>query len=887
MRILIIILFFITYNPLFSQPHSFSSRGPGGGGALFSLSINPENNDEYYVSCDMGELFHTYDYGINYKQIHYTELIGGHDSKVCFTNVPNLLYSITYANDLILPMKSLDGGATWNALTGNPDPSEQTFSINADYNNAQSILISYYGQIYFSNNGGNTFSLIHTALNSGSGVVVGGVFFDGNNIFIGTNDGLLFSVNGGVNWSNLGNTGISAGQKIWSFAGAKQNGVTRFFCITADEADIYAGLRGSDYYGFAKGIYAMDYGSTNWVSKVTTGINLSSDFPMFVGMAKNNINTTYLAGSNDVGYPTVFKTSNGGTSWSNTFLTTSNQNITTGWSGQGGDRGWGYGECAFGIEVAANDASRVIFGDYGFVHSTMDGGTTWKQAYTHIDDENPAGSNTPPYQSYSSSGIENTTCWQVFWISENDMWACYSDIRGLKSTDKGEQWSFNYTGHSANTSYRITKLPNGTLLAGTSNIHDIYQSTYLTDARLDVNDANGKIIYSTNNGQTWQLLKLFNHPVFWIAIDPNNTNRAYASVIHYNNNNGTGGIYRTNDLNNLSGATWTLLPNPPRTEKHPASIVVLNDGTMVCTYSGRRNASGTFTPSSGVYTYDVNTNTFSDKSHTGMYYWTKDIVIDPNDVQQNTWYACVFSGWGGPPNGLGGLYKTTNRGSSWTKLTGSLIDRVTSCTFNPLNSNELFLTTEGQGLWKSSNINSGSPTFSQIESYAFQQPERVFFSPYDATEMWVSSFGNGMKKAIMPANGCNTVTNFSNIGAGSLASAIACAENGDTILFASNMVNDTIELLNNIYFDKSLTLLNLNAQKVKIKTNSYALLNIDKSSSVKLENLELIPGITNTSIINHGNLTLKNTESKINNLTSKVHNRKGGVLNIEGNVDIR
>jgi hypothetical protein len=35
-----------------------------------------------------------------------------------------------------------------------------------------------------------------------------------------------------------------------------------------------------------------------------------------------------------------------------------------------------------------------------------------------------------------------------------------------------------------------------------------------------------------------------------------------------------------------------------------------------------------------------------------MRYWTKDVVIDPHDATQNTWYAGVWSGWGGPPNGL-------------------------------------------------------------------------------------------------------------------------------------------------------------------------------------------------------------------------------------------
>ena len=739
---LIILIVWQSQN-IFSQQIPFASRGIGGGGAMFSLSINPAADNEYYASCDMGELFHTTDFGLHYSQVDSQKIIGGHNSKVCFTSTPGILYTISYANDMAVPMKTTDGGTTWNALPGNPDSSEETFSINVDYNNANRVIISYYGEIYFSSNGGNTFTNIHNAVNSGQGNTVGGVFFDGSTIFIGTNDGLLVSANGGSSWTTSAITGIPATDRIWSFAGAKSGGVTRLFCLTAAAGDLYPGLPGSDYYGFMKGVFSVDYGSGNWTSKMT-GITPGTDFPMFVAMASNDINTVYLAGSNSAGVPTVLKSVNGGNLWNHVFNSTNNANISTGWSGQGGDRGWGYGECAFGVAVAPNNANKVIFGDFGFVHKTTNGGSTWQQAYVDASTQNNANSNTPPFKSYKSIGLENTTCWQIHWVNANKMWSCFSDIKGIKSDDAGISWSFNYTGHTANSSYRIVQHPvNATLFMATSGVHDMYQSTRLADAQLDANDPEGKIVYSTNEGQTWQNLHVFNHPVFWIALDPNNPNIAYASVIHYANGAGVGGIYKTTNLNLLAASTWTLLPNPPRTEKHPASITVLNDGKVVCTYSGRRT--GSFTASSGVFIYNPALNSWSDVSHSGMQYWTKDVVIDPNDASQNTWYTCVFSGWGGPPNGLGGLYKTTNRGTTWTKLTGTTLDRVTSCTFNPSNPNQLFITTEAQGLWASSNINAATPVFSRVASYLFQQPERVFFNPYNSNEMWVSSFGNGMK----------------------------------------------------------------------------------------------------------------------------------------------
>ncbi len=727
---------------------TFTSRGVGGGGALFAPTINPANHQEFYLACDMSELFHTTNAGSAYEVVHFNEIQGGHNSTVRFTSDPAVRYCIDYSNNQVIPVKSNDQGATWNPLPGNPDPWEETYFIQADYTNPDHLIIAYYGSVYFSDDGGISFSLIHTAVNNGSGVLTGGAFFESGNIYVGTNDGLLVSSNSGSTYTQLPTTGIPSGQVIYSFAGGRKNGITRFFCLTADAGDVYAGLPGSDYWGLNQGVYSMDAVSGTWIPKMT-GIIPGTDFPMFVAMAADDINTVYLAGSNTSSEPEILKTTNAGSNWIQVFLTGSNQNIATGWCGNGGDRQWSYAECPFGFAVAPDDPDILLFTDYGFIHRSVNGGGTWLQSYVSIADQHAPGNNTPSGASYHSVGLENTTCWQVHWTNAYEMFSCFSDIRGCKSSDGGQTWNFSYSGHTQNTMYRLVQHPNGNLYAATSTVHDMYQSTRLQDNLLDAASADGKVIFSTDQGNTWNDMHDFSHPVFWVALDPVNSNRMYVSVINYSQ--GLGGIYRSDNLLSGSASTWIKLPDPPRTEGHPACILVLNDGKVVCTYSGRRNSSGAFTNSSGVFIYDPQSGAWTDVSDPGQHYWTRDIVADPGDPLQNTWYTGVFNGWGGPPNGLGGLYRTTNRGISWSRIYNG--GSVNSITFRPGMYNQSFITTETNGLLYSTDMNLPNPNFQPVQAYHFRQPERVFFNPFQSNEMWVSSFGYGMQMTNLIATG--------------------------------------------------------------------------------------------------------------------------------------
>jgi hypothetical protein len=726
-------------------PSSWTPRGVGGGGSLYSPSINPADTNEFYIACDMSELFHTRDFGQSYETVPFYQIQGAPNASVRFTSNSQLRYCISYANDIAVPVKSTDGGATWVTLAGNPDESEETYSIWADYNHPDRVMIAYYGAVYFSSNGGTTFTSVHTAVDGGAGVLVGGVLFTGDTIIAGTNDGLLVSLDGGAHFNVQAVSGIASGQVIASFAGAKQGSVIRLFCLTANAGDVYVGVPGSDYYGFIKGVYSLDWGTAGaaWATRMS-GIDTGSDFAMYVAMAANNINVAYLGGGSDAGSPLVMKTTNDGSTWTHVFNTANNQNIATGWSGNGGDRGWGYGECLFGLDVCPTNANKVVISDMGFAHVSGDGGATWQQAYVSTADQHPAGASTPTHKYYHSIGLENTSCWQVLWADSTHMFAAFTDIDGARSIDAGKSWSFDFNGYSANTMYRIVKGPGGTLYAGASNIHDMYQSTRLADAQLDANDPNGSIFYSTDQGANWQTLHAFNHPVFWVTLDAHDPSTMYASVIHSTQ----GGVFVSHNIQNLASSTWTRLPVPPRTEGHPACIVSLADSSIVCTFSGRRTSSG-FTASSGTFVYKPLTSTWTDVSDAGMHYWTKDIIVDPSDATQNTWYVCVFSGWGGAPNGLGGIYKTTNRGAAWTRINN--LDRVTSLTFNPTDHSEAYVTTETLGLWHSATMTAAAPAFTRVDSYPFRQPERVYYNPYKSDEIWVTSFGNGMRMGIAEA----------------------------------------------------------------------------------------------------------------------------------------
>ena len=107
-NIFLLVLFLECFLTLHAQPASFTPRGAGGGGALFFPTINPANDNEFYISCDMSELFHSTDFGKTYNQVPFTRLQVFSTSTWEFTSNPSIAYSIHNDGNQGYPVKTIN-----------------------------------------------------------------------------------------------------------------------------------------------------------------------------------------------------------------------------------------------------------------------------------------------------------------------------------------------------------------------------------------------------------------------------------------------------------------------------------------------------------------------------------------------------------------------------------------------------------------------------------------------------------------------------------------------------------------------------------------------------------------------------------------------------------
>ncbi len=749
---LLLVNFICSRTATAQAPTHFTNHGPGGGGYTYVPSISPHNADEVFLNCDMGGVYRSTDGAQTWQMLPYHQMVSQVKGKVQFTADPSILYvcrrSTTNLEDPLWRgelAKSTDGGNTWQPL---PDPTATgVHRLEVDPGSTQRLLLNEYDRLFFSNDGGANWTQVYQP--PSGNMWLGGVFWEGQNIYVGTNEGLLVSKDNGASFAIESHNGLPAGTGIYHLAGAKSGNLTRLYCLPVAADQLFAWGEPLSVRDQLQGIFRLNYAaSASWTN--TRG-NIPNNVEIaWVDLAQGNTQTVWAAAATPNGEPLVYKSTNGGSSWTNTYLLDNNQNIKTGWAGHEGAFWLYFNDTALGLEVAPTDPNRVIIAD-GTGHITTDGGATWRATYVLPASQNSVGQPSTINKFYKTSGLDVTTAHHIYWKNEQEIFVSNTDIGQTYSNDGGENWTFAhnlfqpYGPVSDNNWYHIIKQPNtGTLYAALSEINDMYLGYRITDDVLD--GVGGLVAKSTNDGMTWDTIHNFGHPVVWLELDKLNPSKIYASVVHSTD----GGVYQSTD----GGVTWTKLPNPPRTQGHPYNLVSLADGSLIATYSARAESDGvTLTESSGVFLLPPGGNAWLDRTANAMKFYTKDLIVDPHDPAQNTWYATVwgrFTTFAGPNNqGNGGLYRSTDRGQTWTRIFAN--ESAESIAIHPTKPGTAYLTAENDGLFFTENLGA-APSFERVDAFPFWRPKRVFFNPNNPDETWVTTMGGGIwkSKAIVP-----------------------------------------------------------------------------------------------------------------------------------------
>ena len=603
-------------------PTAWTPRGITGGGAFFAPAFHPTDPKIMTVTTDMGVVFRSSTMGDTWESLSYAEIGGGRPAQVRFT-AGKTAYAVNGRSGQNpdgsagcygwMPSVSRDFGRSWAVLES--PAGQNVATLDTDSTGTQ-LVLSDARSVFMSRGGKWLPTALHSASAATSLRLAGEpVFTSAGGVVLATNEGVLAVAPARTAWADATvsfQPWHNATEAIFGFAAAEDtgSGAIRAYVLTAPTALVAAGMMVEAGFSASLALYTTVLPAAD-ATAVWTRVQ---ELPALVGsggslgathvrMVPGDADTVYVAGQcagdcsfgpSTGGYPFVMQAEKAGGPWQH--ILRGNQNTKTGWEGQWGDGtqgdgwSWGGGALSFTAAAAASGGDgddgkhRLAFTDDGFLHASFDGGEVWSAMYVRAAQRNPIGATVPQQTSWDGNGLMDQSSHWVAWASADNVFAGYTDIRGTISKDGAKSWSYHYDGHKLNTMYRcVADAATSTLYAATSSVHDMYQSTHLTDKSIDTGD--GLVLASSTGGSTWHTVFDFKMPVVWIAAGVGGAStRLYAAAVHSTR----GGIFFTPaGVSGTKPAQFVKLPNPPRTQGHPYTIEPLPDGALVVSYSGR------------------------------------------------------------------------------------------------------------------------------------------------------------------------------------------------------------------------------------------------------------------------------------------------------------
>ena len=660
------------------------------GGRISALAFNPKDSKIVYAGAATGGVFKSTDRGVSWQPIFDEQAVLPIGDIAVDPNNPNNLYVGTgeangghnnFSGAGVF--KSTDAGATWKHL--GLEATTTIGRIVIDPANANRVYVAATGS-YFGN---------------------------------GAERGIYRSTNAGQSWERVLFVNDSTG--AIDLVIDPKNPTTLF-------AAMWQRVRRpnrAQLTGEASGIYRSTNGGTTWQRLGTAqGLPGPSASIGRIGLAicgtkPENLYALYTINSN---YGGLYRSQNGGTSWTKTDL---NNSLDSGFAGFS----WYFGN----VRVNPNDPEQVFVLDTALMGS-FDGGRTWPIFYgygggpanLHVDHH--ALSFDPADPRYLLSGNDG----------------------GINiSRDAGYGWE-KVAALPVTQFYQIAIDPsrperlyggtqdNGTVRTASGQLNT-WDAIYGGDGfYVIVDPTNSNIIYaesqngglgkSTNGGVSFRGATTGisgAEPKNWstpVVMDPNNHN-----VLYY----GTNRVYRTVD----GASSWRAI-SPPLT--NPNSPALLGTVTTIAVAPNNSAVIYAGTDDSNVWVTADTGKTWKKISAPLPVRWVTRVAVDPTNA--NIAYV-TFSGlkWNSPqPH----VFRTANMGTSWQDISANLPDApVNTIVVDPKFPNFLYVGAD-IGAFYSSNagqswalLGEGLPLVS-VYDFAFHAPRRLLVAGTHGRSMY-------------------------------------------------------------------------------------------------------------------------------------------------------
>ena len=681
-------------------------------GRVNAIAVNPSNPSVVYIGAADGGVWESMDGGT-----HWTPLTDGQCSMAMGALAidpvnTNIVYAGTGEQNFSLDsdygcgvLRSADGGQTWTQLgaatfvTASGGATISRLLIDpttAGSTTATTVLATADSGVYRSTNSGASWSnvLSGTATDAVRNPSAPATVYAAlGNIFGDPRNGVYKSTDGGQSWTQLG-------------GGLPTSNVGRINLAIAASAPatLYAAIQNSSTFGLL-GVFKSTNGGTSWTQVSASGATCGNQcwYDMHIEVDPTNANAVYFGGTD------LFKSTDGGSNFT--------------------DLG-GYAPTQHGdgihpdqhiLSFDPSNASVLYIGNDGGVFKSPDGGSTWSSLNQNLTltQFGPGLSATPDGAKVLGGTQDNGTdlyTGSIGWMqvqggdggftaidfnTPTTFYHEFFDVSPQVSFDGGASWNDISAGISANSSLFYTPF-----VMSPSNSHTLYLGTNFLNR-------------TANQGSSWSALTQTPDASNISAIAEAKSN---PQIIYYGTDSAA------IEVSTNGGGSWTPinsgLPNLFATH---IAVNPTNPQNAFVTFQGFGSGHVWETTNGGTSWANISGNL----PDIGV----NVILLDPNAPTTNLLVGTDL-----------GVFRTSDGGASWSPYQDGLPNVVVEdLVFNSM-TGALFAATHGRGVWESAGTSSFMLSVSETGSGTVTSAPNGISCPSTCS----ASFAGGTAVALTP-----------------------------------------------------------------------------------------------------------------------------------------